>query len=91
MNPNINKFQLVPWLENCEKNQRPDDVDEKLIRFGVIQTQDHGFVKFCKKTPTNSSQDKKLQALNSFNKLGKTSYNHRYIFPHTISDIELNY
>ena len=90
MNPNINNLQLVPAeTENCEKNRRPDDVDEKLLRFGVFQTKDHGFANFCKKTSTNSSQDKTLQALNIFDKLCKSSYMHEYIF--SPFDIELNY
>ena len=81
MNPNINNSQLDPAESgNCKKNRRSHDADEKLLRFGVIKTEDNGFLKLCKKASTNSSQDKTLQASNSFDKLGKSSYFHFDIF-----------
>ena len=68
MNLNVSKNLVPVDTGNSEKKRRLKDVDEKLLRFGAIKTEDHDFVKLSKITCPNNFQNK---ALNSFDKLGK--------------------
>ena len=76
-----NNFQSVSHqTESCVKKRRLQDVHGQLLTSVAIKTQDHDFVKFSKKASSINFQDKVLETLNGFGKLGKSASFYLRIF-----------